>query len=54
MQFRTGALTLSFFSMVTTVGAPADITAQELRVEAFLPSDDVTECHAREHFTEER
>jgi len=33
---------LSYFSLVTTVGTPQDVTAQELRVEAFFPSDDQT------------
>lgn len=49
VQFQKGVLSLSFFSMVTTVGAPLDITAQELRIEAFFPSDDETERFAREH-----
>jgi transcriptional regulator with XRE-family HTH domain len=49
VQFRKGSLNLSFFSMVTTVGAPFDITAQELRIEAFFPSDGATERFAREH-----
>ena len=49
VQFSKGALNLSFFSMVTTVGAPFDITAQELRIEAFFPSDDETERFARDH-----
>lgn len=48
VQFRKGTIQLSFFSMVTTVGAPFDITAQELRIEAFFPSDDGTERFARE------
>ena len=45
--FRKAELRLSFFSMVTTVGAPLDITAQELRIEAFFPADVVTEEFAR-------
>lgn len=49
VQFTKGTLSLSFFSMVTTVGAPSDITAQELRIEAFFPSDDETERFARDH-----
>ena len=48
VEFRKGALRLSFFSMVTTVGAPLDVTAQELRIEAFFPTDDETERFARE------
>lgn len=45
--FRKEALRLSFFSMIYTVGAPLDITAQELRIEAFFPADAVTEAFAR-------
>src|SRR5262245_11669026 len=47
VRFRKDGLRLSFFSMITTVGAPADITAQELRVEAFFPADAVTEAFAQ-------
>ncbi len=49
VQFRKAALRLSFFSMVATVGAPLDITAQELRIEAFFPADDETEQFTRDH-----
>lgn len=34
---------LNYFSMVTTVGTPRTITAQELRVECMFPADDATE-----------
>lgn len=47
--FRRDGLRLSFFSMVTTVGSPLDVTAQELRIEAFFPSDAATEAFAQEH-----
>jgi transcriptional regulator with XRE-family HTH domain len=40
--FTLGALRLGFFSVVSTLGTPADITAQELRVEAFFPADEAT------------
>jgi transcriptional regulator with XRE-family HTH domain len=30
---------VSFFSVVSTIGTPIDVTAQELRLEAFFPSD---------------
>ncbi len=33
---------LSFFSVVSTLGTPSDVTAQELRLEAFFPSDEET------------
>jgi hypothetical protein len=32
-------------SAVTTVGAPQDITAQEIRIEAFYPVDPATDRH---------
>jgi hypothetical protein len=28
--------------VISTIGAPTDVTAQELRVEAFFPADDQT------------
>jgi hypothetical protein len=34
---------LSYFSMVTTVGTPQTVGAQELRIECMFPVDDVTE-----------
>jgi transcriptional regulator with XRE-family HTH domain len=33
---------LSYFSLVTTVGTPQDVTLQELRVEALFPADEAT------------
>jgi transcriptional regulator with XRE-family HTH domain len=48
--FKKGALELSFFSMITSVGAPLDITAQELRIEAMFPANAVTEAYAQKHF----
>jgi len=47
--FQKDSLRLSFFSMVTTVGSPLDVTAQELRIEAFFPTDAATEAFAQEH-----
>ena len=42
LQFEVDGDTLSFFSVVSTIGTPIDVTAQELRVEAFFPSDPTT------------
>ena len=39
---RSAASDLRFFSVVSTIGTPLDVTAQELRVEAFFPSDEAT------------
>jgi hypothetical protein len=39
---------LSYFSMVTTVGTPQTVTAEELRLECMFPADDPTESeHGR-------
>lgn len=41
-------IVLNYFSMVTTVGSPNMVAAQELRVECMFPADDATEAqHAR-------
>ena len=42
VQFAHGDTTLRFFSVISTIGTPVDVTAQELRLEAFFPSDDET------------
>jgi transcriptional regulator with XRE-family HTH domain len=42
LRFAVADAELSFFSVISTIGTPIDITAQELRVEAFFPADDAT------------
>jgi len=42
LRFEVDDAELSFFSVVSTIGTPIDVTAQELRLEAFFPSDDGT------------
>ena len=36
---------VNYFSMVTTVGTPQDIAAQEIRLESFFPADESTATH---------
>jgi transcriptional regulator with XRE-family HTH domain len=36
---------LNYFSMVTTVGTPQTVAAQELRIECLFPADEATEAH---------
>ncbi|MER8806827.1 helix-turn-helix transcriptional regulator [Mesorhizobium australicum] len=36
---------LDYFSMVTTVGTPQTVAAQELRIECMFPADEATEIH---------
>jgi transcriptional regulator with XRE-family HTH domain len=45
VSFAKDGLRVSYFSLVTTVGTPQDVTLQEIRVESFFPADEVTERH---------
>jgi transcriptional regulator with XRE-family HTH domain len=48
LAFSKGGVTLNYFSMITTVGTPQTIAAEELRIECMYPVDDLTEeAHAR-------
>lgn len=47
MEFSKGDLSLRFFSTLTSLGTPHDITLQELRVESFFAADVVTEEASR-------
>jgi transcriptional regulator with XRE-family HTH domain len=47
VHFRTPHGAMRFFSTVTTLGTPQDVTLQELRIECFFPADDSTETAAR-------
>ncbi len=42
VQFRKGGLARDFFSTVTTLGTPLDVTLQEIRIECFFPADEGT------------
>lgn len=43
MRIRAGATRLSFFSTITTLGTPCDVTLEELRIEALHAADKATE-----------
>lgn len=45
LGFEKNGRVLNYFSMVTTVGSPQSIMAQELRVECMFPADDDTELY---------
>jgi transcriptional regulator with XRE-family HTH domain len=48
MSFVKDGAVMNYFSLVTTVGTPQAIAAQELRVECMYPADDETEVlHAK-------
>ena len=43
MQVETARGTLRLISIIATVGAPFDVTLEELRIETLLPADQATE-----------
>ena len=43
ISFRKSERVLNYFSLVTTVGTPQTVAAQELRIETMLPTDEETE-----------
>jgi transcriptional regulator with XRE-family HTH domain len=48
LSFIKDGAVMSYFSLVTTVGTPQTIAAQELRIECMYPADEATEAlHAK-------
>jgi len=47
VEFHTAELDLRYFTTLTSLGTPHDITLQELRIESFFPADEATEEAAR-------
>ena len=45
VRFAKHGVDVSYFSLVTTVGTPQDVTLQEIRLELFFPADDATAPH---------
>ena len=45
ISFVKKGKTMDFFSMITTVGTPLSVTAQELRMECMFPADEESEEH---------
>lgn len=42
VRLRKGDLALRFFTTVTSLGTPHDVTTQELRIESYFPADTFT------------
>jgi transcriptional regulator with XRE-family HTH domain len=42
LRYRHGRRELSFFSVTTVIGAPMDVTVEELAIESFYPADEAT------------
>lgn len=47
VHLRRGDLELRMFTMLTTLGTPLDVTAEELRIESYFPADDASESVLR-------
>lgn len=52
IRYARDGVRFAFFSTVTTLGTPQDVTLQELRIECFHPMDDETRENVRTHVTE--
>ncbi|OLL28918.1 transcriptional regulator [Burkholderia sp. SRS-W-2-2016] len=48
LGFVSDGVVLRYFSLVTSVGAPRNVAAQELRLECMFPADDETEARHRQ------
>lgn len=48
VRFQREGKSFNFFSTVTTLGTPLDVTLQEVRIECFFPADPQTEQQARQ------
>jgi len=43
LHLRKGATELKLFTVLTTIGTPLDVTAEDLTIESFFPADDATD-----------
>jgi transcriptional regulator with XRE-family HTH domain len=48
IHYVRGDQQFDYFSTVTTLGTPQDVTLQELRIECFFPANDTTRTHAHQ------
>ncbi len=48
VHLRRDGRELRLFTMITTLGTPLDVTAEELRIESYFPADDASERLLRE------
>jgi transcriptional regulator with XRE-family HTH domain len=47
VHLRRGPLELRLFTMISTLGTPLDVTAEEIRIESYFPADDASEAVLR-------
>ncbi len=51
LHLRKGATELKLFTVLTSIGTPLDVTAEELTIESLFPADDATDRWFREGFS---
>jgi len=51
IHLRHGGTNLRYFTTITTLGTPLDVTAQELRIEGYFPMDDETQAFGQRLIT---
>lgn len=44
VKIKKGATSFGLFSMLTSLGAPFEVTLQEIRIESFFPADDAAKA----------
>jgi transcriptional regulator with XRE-family HTH domain len=47
VHLRSAQLEVRLFTMMTSIGTPLDVTAEELHIETYFPADDATESALR-------
>ncbi|MCC7542577.1 MAG: helix-turn-helix domain-containing protein [Deltaproteobacteria bacterium] len=47
IELRRGDVTARFFTTITTLGTPLDVTAESVRIESYFPADAATDAWVR-------
>ncbi|HEY6176566.1 MAG TPA: hypothetical protein VIX73_19050, partial [Kofleriaceae bacterium] len=47
VHLRSERLEVQLFTMMTSIGTPLDVTAEEIHIEAYFPADDASEAVLR-------
>ncbi len=47
VHMRSPAMEVKLFTMLTSIGTPLDVTAEEIHIESYFPADDATEAALR-------
>jgi hypothetical protein len=47
LHLRSPQLEVTLFTMMTSIGTPLDVTAEEIHIETYFPADDASEAALR-------